>query len=133
MESPQLSTALNTHADLQSQDAGSSKSLWAAGVAGVLASLCCIGPLVLITVGLGGAWVSSLQMFEPLRPVFIGVPVVALAFAYRGIFRKPQVACVPREVCAIPAVKRGYKISFWVVAAIVLLALTFPYFVPLFY
>ena len=131
MDSSQLSTAVNTRADLQSHDAGSSKSLWAAGVAGVLASLCCIGPLVLVAIGLGGAWASSLQMFEPLRPVFIGVAVVALAFAYRGIFRRPQGECAPGEVCAIPAVKRGYKISFWVVAAIVLLALTFPYFVPL--
>ena len=131
MESSRLSTAVNTRADLQSQDAGSLKSPWAAGVAGVLVSLCCIGPLVLITIGLGGAWVSSLQMFEPLRPAFIGVAVVALAFAYRGIFKKPQVGCAPGEVCALPAVRLGYQVSFWVVAAIVLLGLTFPYFVPL--
>lgn len=34
-------------------------SLFGGAIAAVAASLCCIGPLVLVTVGIGGAWVPS--------------------------------------------------------------------------
>lgn len=40
-------------------------SLAAAAVAAILASACCLGPLVLLTLGLGGAWVSNLTGLEP--------------------------------------------------------------------
>ncbi|WP_441005142.1 mercuric transporter MerT family protein [Novilysobacter viscosus] len=33
----------------------------------------------------------------------------------------------------MPAVRRAYKILFWIVGALVLVALAFPYVVPLFY
>ena len=35
------------------------------GFAGILASACCVGPLVLVSLGLGGAWVSTLTVLEP--------------------------------------------------------------------
>ena len=50
----------------------------------------------------------------------------------RRIFRPAQ-ACQPSDVCAIPQVRATYKIIFWVVAALVLIALVFPYVLPLFY
>ena len=40
-------------------------------------------------------------MLEPYRPIFIGVALVALFFAWRRIYRRQQ-ACKPGEVCAIP-------------------------------
>ena len=102
------------------------------GFAAILASTCCLGPLVLISLGLGGAWVSNLTVLEPFRPWFLGAAGVALFFAYRRIFR-PAVACKPGEVCAVPATRRAYKITFWVVAALVGVGLVFPYVAPLFY
>jgi len=36
-------------------------------------------------------------------------------------------------VCAIPQVRATYKVLFWVVAALILVALGFPYIAPLFY
>jgi mercuric ion transport protein len=107
-------------------------ALAAGGLAAVLASACCLGPLVLVSIGLGGAWVSSLQALEPFRPIFIGVAVVALFFAYRRIFR-PVAECKLGEVCALPETRRAHKVVFWSVALLVLLAVTFPYYIPLFY
>ena len=43
-------------------------ALVAGGVAGIGASLCCVGPLVLVLAGVGGAWVSALSALEPFRP-----------------------------------------------------------------
>ncbi|MGH8679782.1 MAG: mercuric ion transporter MerT [Burkholderiales bacterium] len=107
-------------------------ALAAGGLAAVLASACCVGPLVLVSVGLGGAWLSNLQVLAPYQPVFIGIALVALFFAYRRIFR-PATACAPGEVCAIPRVIRAYKILFWFVAVLVLIAFGFPYLAPYFY
>ena len=115
-----------------SQDPLRSGSLAAGGLAAVLASACCLGPLVLISLGLGGAWVAQLQVLEPVRPLFLGVALVALFFAYRRIYR-PVAACLPGEVCALPSTRRIYKILFWMVALLVLVAFTFPYLAPLFY
>lgn len=102
------------------------------GLAAILASTCCLGPLVLVMLGFSGAWIANLTVLEPYRPLFIGASLLALFFAYRRIFRPAQ-ACKPGEVCAIPQVRATYKTIFWVVAALVVVALGFPYVLPLFY
>jgi len=106
--------------------------LLAGGVAAILASTCCLGPLLLVTLGFSGAWIGNLTVLEPYRPIFIGVGLLALFFAYRRIFRPVQ-ACNPGEVCAVPQVKKAYKVIFWAVAALVVIAIAFPYILPLFY
>ena len=93
---------------------------------------CCLGPLVLIALGFSGAWIGNLTVLEPYRPIFIGAALVALFFAWRRIYRPAQ-ACKPGDVCAIPQVRATYKLIFWVVAALVLVALGFPYVMPFFY
>ena len=102
------------------------------GLAAILASICCLGPLVLVTIGVSGAWIGNLTMLEPYRPIFIGAALVALFFAYRHIFRPVQ-ACKPGEACAVPQVKTAQKIIFVIVAALAGIALAFPYILPLLY
>lgn len=106
--------------------------LVAGGLAAILASTCCLGPLLLISLGFSGAWIGNLTVLEPYRPLFIGASLAALFFAWRRIFRPVQ-ACAAGEVCAIPQVRSTYKLLFWVVAVLVLIALGFPYILPLFY
>lgn len=106
--------------------------LAAGGLAAILASTCCLGPLLLVALGFSGAWIGNLTVLEPYRPWFIGLALVAMFFAWRRIFR-PATACQPGEVCAIPQVRTTYKLIFWIVAALVLVALGFPYVLPLFY
>lgn len=107
------------------------RTLLAGGIAGVLSFACCIGPLVLVGLGLGGAWAGNLTLLEPLRPMFL--IVAALVFAYRKIFLAPASSCEPGMVCAAPKTQSTYKAVFWVVAALVLLSLGFPSLAPLFY
>lgn len=109
---------------------GGRHALFAGGLAALLASTCCIGPLVLITLGISGAWISHLTLLEPYQPFFIGAAVIALFFAYRKIWR-PMAECEPGHVCAIPSVKRSYKALFWIVVALVILSLGFPFVAPL--
>lgn len=107
-------------------------ALLAGGVAALLASSCCLGPLLLITIGFSGSWIGNLTLLEPYRPIFIGAALLALLLAWRRIWR-PAAACAAAEACAQPQVKRGYKLLFGLVALWVLLALVFPYLAPLFY
>jgi mercuric ion transport protein len=107
-------------------------ALFAGGLAALLASTCCLGPLVLVTLGFSGAWIGNLTVLEPYRPIFLGAALVAMFFAYRRIYRPAQ-DCKPGDVCAVPQVRSTYKIIFWVVVALVLIALGFPYVLPLFY
>ena len=103
----------------------SRSALFAGAVAAILASSCCIGPLVLITLGFSGAWIGNLTVLEPYRLWFVAAAVVALFFAWRSIWQ-PAAACAPDQMCAVPRVKHIYTIVFGVVAALVVLGLVFP-------
>ena len=87
---------------------------------------------MLITLGVSGAWISNLTLLEPYRPIFIGAAVMALFFSYRRIWR-PAASCEPGQVCALPQINRRYKALFWVVVALVIIALGFPLIAPWFY
>ena len=76
-------------------------TLIAGGLAAILASTCCLGPLVLIALGFSGAWIGNLTVLEPYRPLFIGAALVALFFAWRRIYRPAQ-ACKPGDVMVRP-------------------------------
>ncbi len=108
------------------------KAMVAGGVAAILASACCLGPLVLVSIGFSGAWLGSFKMFEPFRPVFLAAAAVALFVAWRRIYR-PVVVCKPGEVCAAPQISSVYKAILWGVTALVGASAVFPYALPFFY
>src|SRR3990170_2346763 len=124
---------LDTPATVDSD--GVSKATLAGGLlAAILASVCCVGPLVLVMIGVSGAWISNLTLLEPYRWIFVGIALVFMALAWRRIYRAPAAAqCDPGTVCALPQTNRVYRVLFWVVSALVLLAFAFPFFAPLFY
>ncbi len=107
-------------------------ALAAGGIAALLAGACCLGPFVLVSVGIGGAWLANFQLLEPYRPFLIAIAVAALGFAGWRIYR-PATACEPGVACAVPRIGRWYKLGFWSVAALLLVTLTFPYYASLLY
>lgn len=112
--------------------AGGRVPLLAGALAAVLASSCCLGPLLLLALGVSGAWIGQLSALEPWRPLFIAVALGALLMAARRIWR-PATACRPGQVCAQPDVRRGERIAFVVVALLVAVALAFPWAASWFY
>ncbi len=78
----------------EKQDRIARSSLLAAVGAGVLASICCVGPLAAVAVGVGGAWVSQLSALEPYRPFFVALALGALGLAwYREVRRSRGPDC----------------------------------------
>lgn len=117
--------------EMSKQKTGSG-ALVAGGVAAILASTCCLGPLLLVMLGFSGAWIGKLRVMEPYSQYFLALALLAMVFAYRRIYRPVQ-DCAPGEICAIPQVRVTYKVIFWMVAALILVAIVYPFVVPYFY
>lgn len=94
--------------------------------AGIGASLCCLAPLVLALLGIGGAWISLLTALDPYRPIFIGVALLAIAAGAWRVHR-PIDRCAPDDACAVPETRSRQQVLFWSVSAVVLLLLASPW------
>jgi mercuric ion transport protein len=105
------------------------KQLWAGALAAIIGSLCCVAPLVLITIGISGAWIGQLTALEPYRPIFIGVMAVFLGLAFRQLYIVPA-RCAPDEACAKPGLQRRQRQIFWVVVVGLAALIAFPWYAP---
>ncbi|WP_428623094.1 mercuric transporter MerT family protein [Sedimenticola sp.] len=110
----------------------SKNSLIAGSLAAIAASVCCVGPLVLLMLGIGGAWVGNLTAMEPYRPIFIGLTLLCLGLAFDKLYGAKQV-CAPGTLCADPRTQRRQRFIFWMVTALLLALLAVPWLAPLFY
>jgi mercuric ion transport protein len=93
---------------------------------GRLASACCVGSLVLFALGVSGAWISSLTLLEPYRPIFVGLTLLFLAFAFHRLYVAPRV-CTPGSACANPRTLSRRRLAFWIVTV---LLIAVPCFAP---
>jgi len=112
------------------QEPGLSKgSMIGSIVAGIAASTCCLGPLVLLTLGVSGSWIGSLSAMEPYRPLFIGITLIFLGLAFHKLYRVPQV-CAADKPCAQPGNLHKQRIIFWLISIFVLGVMSFPWYGP---
>lgn len=86
-------------------------------IAGFVASLCCIGPLIFVIVGLSGA--AFFAKLEQYRWIFGGIALGFLAlgffFAYKGGDK-----CEPGTSCAVnPKRRRLNKFILWTATILV--------------
>ncbi|MDZ4660129.1 MAG: mercuric transporter MerT family protein [Pseudomonadota bacterium] len=102
------------------------KSGWLVGggiFASIIASLCCVGPLVLTVLGVSGA--AALSKFETVRG-----PMILLVFIFFGVagftlYRKRN-SCEPGSICADPKKFKKMVIFYWAGLVIALLGITSP-------
>jgi mercuric ion transport protein len=104
-------------------------SLLASVLAAVGASMCCVGPLVLLMLGIGGAWIAKLTALEPLRPWLIAATLLFLGLAFRRLYGQPQV-CEPAAPCDAPMVLKRKRLVFWLVTLALLALLSVPWLAP---
>lgn len=109
-----------------------SGALAVGGVAALLASSCCLGPLLLVMLGFSGAWIGSLAKLEPYRPYFLALTLIALGIAGYQLFRKRN-SCTVQDTCATPRIRRLQTIVFYAVVLLAVVAFAFPYVARFFY
>lgn len=111
------------------------QTLFAAGgvLGAILASTCCVAPLMLLTLGISGAWIGALTAFEPYKPYFAAVALIFIGLGFRQVYFKARPACVEGSYCARPESSRIVKTVLWLAILLVALALTINWWAPLFY
>lgn len=129
-------TNANTPAERTTSTTHRPKSGWLAtgGVFGaVLASSCCIGPLVLVSFGVSGAWIGNLAALEPLKPYFIASTLVLLGLGFWQVYFRKKPECAEGSYCARPQSSLITKTALWLAALLVALAATIDFWAPWFY
>lgn len=97
-------------------------------LAAVGTSVCCIGPLAAAFLGLTS--LGGLVRFEPYRPLLAVFTLGFLGSAFYLAYRKrTPTECAPGSICEAHGqsrIERLNRIVLWIVAAAVLVILTFP-------
>ena len=87
-------------------------------IAGFIASLCCIGPLVFVILGLGGA--AFFTKLEQYRWIFGGIALGFLALGFFFVYREKE-QCAPGSSCETnPAIRKLNKIVLWIASILVI-------------
>ncbi len=100
-------------------------------LAAIGASACCVGPLLLLSLGMGGAWMSTLTSMETIRPFFFIITLIFIGLSFRKLYLIPE-NCDQGEICAISEVKKRQRIIFWIASILIVMLLTFPWYAPYF-
>lgn len=105
----------------------------------LLASVCCIGPIVFVALGVGvgatgflAGTAGLLKGLLPFRPAFIGLTILLLGIGFYLAYRKPKSAqCAPGEICAQGHSKNGNRTWLWIIASLALVLVLAPYWLGL--
>jgi len=102
-------------------------TLAGAVLAAIAASSCCIGPLILAALGVGGA--SAFATLGAFRPYILGVTAALLAGGFYLTYRKPQVTA-GGDACfcdsSKPKANRAARIGLWTATALVVVFASAP-------
>ncbi|WP_086619871.1 mercuric transporter MerT family protein [Erythrobacter tepidarius] len=111
------------------------RNIFAAGgvIGAILASTCCVVPLLFVMLGISGAWIGNLTALEPYKPYFAGIALVFIGLGFRQVYFKAKPACVDGSYCAKPQSAVITKTALWLSTVVILLALTINWWAPLFY
>lgn len=116
----------------KTNDAGNRTAAFGSVLGALAASSCCILPLVLFSLGAGGAWIGNLTALSPYQPFIIAVTVGFLGTGFYLVYRKPKTdACQPGTVCARPGADRINKIALWSSTVLVTAAIAFNFLAPI--
>ena len=106
----------------------------AGGIIGaLLASSCCIAPLVLLLLGVSGAWIGNLTALEPLKPYFSAVALAFIGLGFWHVYFRARPDCADDAHCARPRCSMLTKTALWIATALIALALTIDWWAPYFY
>ncbi len=113
-------------------EAGRQRMLAVGGILGALAaSSCCIIPLILFSLGIGGAWIGNLTALAPYKPLFVTGTAAVLGYGYYLVYWKPKRACSGNAACARPIPSRLIQIVLWIATLLVIAAFAFDSVAPL--
>ncbi|WP_231959656.1 mercuric transporter MerT family protein [Thalassospira indica] len=90
-------------------------------------------PLLLLMLGVSGAWIGNLTALEPYKPLFATVALIFIGMGFWLVYFKTKPACDDGSYCARPESALITKAALWFSTVLVGLALTINWWAPLFY
>ena len=99
-----------------------------ASLAAIGASVCCVVPLVLVLMGISGAWIANLTAMDAWRPWVSAATLLCLALAFWNLYG-PSSRCRSDGVCVSPQVLARRRHWLWLAAIGIAILLLFPYYV----
>ncbi len=103
-------------------------------IAALLASVCCIGPVVFAALGVGvgatgflAGTAGALKGLLPYRPVFIGLALVLLGMSFYFAYRKPAIVDASCQACMPGTGARTNRLLVWILAALAVALVLAPY------
>lgn len=120
--------ATTTLAAFERNEAGRQRLVAIGGILGALAaSSCCIIPLVLFSLGIGGAWIGNLTALAPYKPFFVAGTAGVLGYGFYLVYWKPRRACAEDAACARTIPSRLVQLALWIATVLVVAAFAFDY------
>ena len=102
------------------------------GLLGALvASSCCLLPLVLFGLGVSGAWIANLTQLAPYQPFLIAATIACLGYGYWLVYRSSKAACADGQACARPLSNWLVQLGLIVATVLVIAAIGFDFLAPL--
>jgi len=92
------------------------------------ASVCCVLPLVLVLLGISGAWIANLTALDTWRPWFSIATLLCLAWAFWTSY-SPASRCHTDGTCVDPARLRRRRRWLWIATVLIVLLLLFPHYI----
>ena len=122
-------------ADLSTGQTGGQGRWFATGgiIGALVASTCCIIPLLLVTLGISGGWIGNLTALEPYSIYFTLAALLFIGLGFWRVYFRKRTVCADESWCASPRWARITKIALWAAAFLILANLTMSWWAPLFY
>ena len=102
-------------------------------IAALLASACCALPFLLFSIGVSGAWIGSMRVFEPYANIFLGAAIVLVTLGVYFSRKARRENCDTDGVCATPAATRFSNTMLVISLLLILLSVFWPTIVNTFF
>ena len=102
-------------------------------VGAILASSCCVAPLVLLLLGVSGAWIGNLTALEPFKLYFAVAALIFIGAGFWQVYFRRRPDCADDSYCARPRSTMLIKAALWIATALVIVTLTTDWWAPYFY
>jgi len=97
---------------------------------GVLAALgvcaaCCLLPFALLSIGVTGAWVSTLDASAAYKWPLIGLAIALLGYGFYAAYVRPKRLCAAGTACEVCSSSRAARIGLWIATILTIGGLVF--------
>ncbi len=131
MISPPIgSPALSKQPDIASLNRGQKLAATGGIISAFAASSCCILPVALFGLGIGGAWIGNFTELAKYQPYFIAATLAFIGAGYWLVYRSGKLSCADGEACARPLPNKLVRFALIAATAIVIVAWGFDYIAP---